>query len=64
MWTLLGIILVGGIGTGAVMLLYAVWVAHDSGKAGWKMAGRGVLVALASVIVAVALLALKTRGVI
>ncbi len=54
MYTLLGIILVGGIGTGAVMLLYAVWVAHDSAKAGWKMAGRGVLVVLVSVIVALA----------
>ena len=54
---LMRIIFFGGIGTGAFMLIYALWLGTTvSAMAGWKMAGRGVLVALVSVIAAAALL--------
>ena len=54
---LMRIIFFGGIGTGAFMLIYALWLNTSvSATAAWKMAGRGALVVLVSVIAAAALL--------
>jgi hypothetical protein len=53
---IIGVVIFFGVGIGAFMLIYALWLGTTvSATAGWKMAGRGVLVALVSVVAGVAL---------